>query len=76
MNIHSPFPPHRHKGSKRNGGPLVCDQFADCCLPGHALYELKPLPEIPELDFVVEVESVGRVGIQVKAGKCLVDEAD
>ena len=69
MNIHSPFPPHRHKGSKRNGDPIVYDQFADCCLPGHALYELKPLPEAPELDFVVWVEGIGRLEIEVKGGR-------
>ena len=51
MNIHPPFPPHRRKGSKRNGDPIVYDQFADYGLPGHALYELKPLPQIPNWTF-------------------------
>ena len=68
MKIQPEFPPHRRKGSKGNGDPIAYDQFADCGLPGHALNELKPLSEAPELDFVVWVEDIGRLDIEVKGG--------
>ena len=75
MTMHPPFPPHRRKNPRRGAGVVVHDQLADSCLPGHALCDLKPPSEAPELDFAVWVEGVGRVGIQVKDGKYSVDGA-
>ena len=75
MNMHPPFPPHRGKNPRRGAEVVAHDQQAGSCLPGHVLCQLKPLPEIPELDFVVGTEGVGRVGIQVKDGKYSVDGA-
>ena len=75
MNMHSPFPPHRRKKPRRGTEVVVYDQPAVSCLPGHALCELKPQSVAPELDFVVGIEGVGRVGIQIKRGKYSVDEA-
>ena len=55
MNMHPPFPPHRRKNPRRGAGVVVHDQLADSCLLGHALCDLKPPSEAPELDFAVWV---------------------
>ena len=75
MNMHPPFPPRRRKLPSRTTKVGVYGQLADSCLPGHALSELKLPFEAPGLDFVVWIEGVGRVGIQVKGGRYPADRA-
>ena len=76
MDIHPQFPPHRRNDPRRNTEALVYDQLANCDLPGHVLYELKPLPEAPELDFGIWLEDHARYGLQNKGGLYSVDGAD
>ena len=53
MIIQPAFPPHRRQDPRRRAEAIVYDQLAGSSLPGHALYELRPLPEAPELDLAV-----------------------
>ena len=73
MKIQPAFPPHRRQDPRRAAEAGVYDQLAGSGLPGHALYELKPLPEAPELDFAVWLQDRARFGIQVKGGPYSVD---
>ena len=75
MNIQPQFPPHRRQDPRRRAEAIVYDQLARSGLPGHALYELKPLPEAPELDFAVWLQDRGRFGAQVKGGPYSVDKS-
>ena len=68
MKIYPEFPPHRRLDLRRGAEAGVYDQLAGSSLPGQALYELKAIPEAPELDFAVWVQDRGRFGIQVKGG--------
>ena len=68
MKIQPAFPPHRRQDPRRGAEAGVYDQLAGSGLPGHALYELKPLPEAPELDFAVWLQDRARFGAQVKGG--------
>ena len=75
MIIQPAFPPHRRQDPRRRAEAIVYDQLAASGLPGHALYELKPLPEAPELDLAVWLQDRGRFGIQVKGGPYSVDKS-
>ena len=68
MKIQPEFPPHRRRDLRRGAEAGVYDQLADSGLPGQALYELKAIPEAPELDFALWIQDRGRFGIQVKGG--------
>ena len=68
MKIQPAFPPHRRRDPRRSAEAGVYDQLADSSLPGQAFYEVKPVPEAPELDFALWLEGKGRFGIQVKGG--------
>ena len=68
MEIQPAFPPHRRQDPRRRAEAIVYDQLARSGLPGHALYELKALPEAPELDFFAWFEDRARFGAQVKGG--------
>ena len=65
MEIQPAFPPHRRQDPRRCAEAIVYDQLARSGLPGHALYELKALPEAPELDFFAWFEDRARFGAQV-----------
>ena len=75
MKIQPAFPPHRRQDPRRRAEAGVYDQLTGSGLPGHGLYELKPLPEAPELDFAVWLQDRGRFGIQVKGGPYSVDKS-
>ncbi len=75
MEIQPQFPPHRRKDPRRSAEAAVYDQLARNGHAGQALYELKPLPEAPELDFAVWLQDRGRFGIQVKGGPYSVDKS-
>ena len=75
MKIQPAFPPHRRQDPRRRAEAIVYDQLAGSGLPGHALYELKPLPEAPELDFAVWLQDRARFGAQVKGGPYSVDKS-
>ena len=66
------FPPQRLKIPRPGTEVVVDDQPTDSCIPGHARCGLNPPPEAAELDFVVGIEGVDCIGIQVKDGKYLV----
>ena len=68
MEIQPAFPPHRRQDPRRRAEAIVYDQLARSGLPGHALYELKALPEAPEVDFFAWFEDRARFGAQVKGG--------
>ena len=69
METHPEFPQLRRQDLRRDAEVVVHDRPAGSCLPGHALRQLKPLSEAPELAFVVGTAGVDRVGTQVKDGK-------
>ena len=75
MKIQPAFPPHRRRDPRRSAEADVYDQLADSSLPGQALYELKAIPEAPELDFAAWIQDRGRFGIQVKGGLYSVEGA-
>ena len=68
MDIQPQFPPDRRKDPKRNSEAMVYDQLARSGHAGQALYELKALPEAPELDFCIWFQDRARFGGQVKGG--------
>ena len=61
MEIQPAFPPHRRQDPRRRAEAIVYDQLARSGLPGHALYELKALPEAPELDFFAVLLIAGNI---------------
>lgn len=73
MKIQPAIPPHRRQDPGRCTVARVYGQLAGSDLPGHVLYELKPLPEAPGVDFAVWIEGMGRFGIQFKGGRYSVD---
>ena len=68
MDIQPQFPPDRRRDPKRNREAMVYDQLARSGHAGQALYELKALPEAPELDFCIWFQDRARFGGQVKGG--------
>ena len=73
MNIQPAFPPNRRDDRLRNSEAVVYDQLARSGHAGQSLYELKALPEAPELDFCIWFENRARIGLQVKGGPYSVD---
>ena len=74
MNIQPEFPQHRRQDPRRGAEAGVYDQLARSTHPGHVLYELKPLPEAPELDFGIWLQDQGRFGLQVKGGHYVIKD--
>ena len=64
-----PFPTCRQETPKRRAEKEIYDAFQASDLDGHVLYEVKPDPHAPQLDFAVWIIGVGIFGIQVKGGR-------
>ena len=58
MELYPPFPTCREDTPKRQAEKQI--------------YEVRPLPTAPQLDFAVWIVGVGIFGIQVKGGKYLI----
>ena len=66
-----PFPTCRQETPKRRAEKEIYEAFQASDLDGHVLYEVKPDPHAPQLDFAVWIIGVGIFGIQVKGGRYL-----
>ena len=67
-----PFPTCREDTPKRQAEKQIYEAFQACDFDGRVLYEVRPLPTAPQLDFAVWIVGVGIFGIQVKGGKYLI----
>ena len=52
----------------------IYEAFQACDFDGRVLYEVRPLPTAPQLDFAVWIVGVGIFGIQVKGGRYILVE--
>ena len=59
-------PTCREDTPKRQVGKQIYEAFQACDFDGRVLYEVRPLPTAPQLDFAVWIVGVGIFGIQVK----------
>ena len=66
------FPICREDTPKRQAEKQIYEAFQACDFDGRVLYEVRPLPTAPQLDFAVWIVGVGIFGIQVKGGKYLI----
>ena len=69
MELYPPFPTCREDTPKRQAEKQIYEAFQACDFDGRVLYEVRPLPTAPQLDFAVWIVGVGIFGIQVKGGK-------
>ena len=69
MQIYPSFPTCRTDTPKRRAEKLIYETLQACELDGQALYEVKPILQVPQLDFAVWIAGVGVFGIQVKGGR-------
>ena len=72
MELYPPFPTCREDTPKRQAEKHIYEAFKSCDFDGRVLYEVRPLPTAPQLDFAVWIVGVGIFGIQVKGGKYLI----
>ena len=72
MELYPPFPTCREDTPKRQAEKQIYEAFQACDFDGRVLYEVRPLPTAPQLDFAVWIVGVGIFGIQVKGGKYLI----
>ena len=71
-----PFPTCRQETPKRRAEKEIYEAFQSSDLDGHVLYEVKPDPHAPQLDFAVWIIGVGIFGIQVKGGRYLLVDGE
>ena len=71
-----PFPTCRQETPKRRAEKEIYEAFQASDLDGHVLYEVKPDPHAPQLDFAVWIIGVGIFGIQVKGGRYLLVDGE
>ena len=76
MQIYPSFPTCRTDTPKRRAEKLIYETLQACELDGQALYEAKPLPHVPQLDFAVWIVGVGVFGIQVKGGRYIIIDGE
>ena len=69
MELYPPFPTCREDTPNRQAEKQIYEAFQACDFDGRVLYEVRPLPTAPQLDFAVWIVGVGIFGIQVKGGK-------
>ena len=74
MQLYPPFPTCREDTPKRQAEKQIYEAFASSDLDGSVLYEVRPLPTSPQLDFAVWIVGVGIFGIQVKGGRYIIVE--
>ena len=73
MDVIPDFPEHRNNDPKRQAELAVYRELAESEAAGTAIYESRPYPHCPELDFVILLETIGRYATQVKGGPYRVD---
>lgn len=71
MRVIPEFPEHRREDPTRQAEFRVYQELVNSDRPGYALYEIKPISRVPELDYAVWLEGVGVFGIQVKGGQVM-----
>ena len=76
MQLYPPFPTCRQDTPKRQAEKQIYEALAASDLDGHVLYEVRPIPTAPQLDFAVWIVGVGIFGIQVKGGRYLLVEGE
>ena len=62
MELYPPFPTCREDTPKRQAEKQIYEAFQACDFDGRVLYEVRPLPTAPQLDFAVWI-----VGLRVRA---------
>ena len=72
MELYPQFPTCREDTPNRQAEKQIYEAFQACDFDGRVLYEVRPLPTAPQLDFAVWIVGVGIFGIQVKGGKYLI----
>ena len=75
MQLSPRFPPHHRRDPRFRREADVYRQLAQCGRPGFALYEVRPLPHTPDLDFAIWLLGRARIGLQVKGGHYQVENA-
>ena len=68
MQINPEFPAYHQNDPKRQAELRVYQEIANTEIPGQALYGVRASRHSPEVDFVVWVEDVACIGIEVKGG--------
>ena len=71
MIIYPTFPTCRAENPTRRAEKLIYAALESSDLDGQVLYEAKPVPHAPQIDFAVWIAGIGIFGIQVKGGKYL-----
>ena len=69
MNIYPEFPANRLNNPKRQAELSVYRQLEASDAAGAAIYEARPHRSCPEVDFVIWLEGVARIAMQVKGGQ-------
>ena len=73
MDVIPDFPEHRNNDPKRQAELAIYRELAGSEAAGAVIYESRPYPHCPELDFVILLETIGRYATQVKGGPYRVD---
>ena len=73
MKIYPSFPTCREATPTRRAEKLIYEALEASELDGLALYEVKPLSSVPQLDFAVWLLDIGTFGIQGKGGRYIID---
>ena len=68
MRISPEFPDERRRDPMRRAELRVYRQLSDSEVPGRALYQVRASRRDRELDFLVFLEGLARIGIEVKGG--------
>ena len=69
MNIYPEFPANRLNNPKRQAELTVYRQLEVSDAVGTVIYEARPDRSYPEVDFVIWIEGVARIAMQVKGGQ-------
>ena len=69
MKVNPNFPPSRLDIPTRQAERKIYDILVQADVPGRALYEAKPLPRAPQLDFAIWVEGLAHFAVQAKGGR-------
>ena len=69
MNIYPEFPANRLNNPKRQAELSVYRELEASDAAGTVIYEARPDPSCPEVDFVIWLEGVARIAMQVKGGQ-------
>ena len=76
MKIFPQFPASRADTPTRRAEKLIYEALEASELDGQVLYEAKPVPHAPQLDFAVWIAGIGIFGIQVKGGRYIIIDGE